>query len=51
MNKLPLTFNEFFLLLCVDNRSLMMSSRRESILGENITFKQMARMGLKMHVK
>ena len=51
MNKVPLTLDNFFLLLYVDDGALTFSSKNEAILGSNIIFEQMARMGLKMHVE
>ena len=50
MNKVHLTLDKFFVLLYVDDGALMFSSRNEAILGSNIIFEQIARMGLKMHV-
>ena len=50
MNKVPLTLDDFFLLLYVDDGALMFSSRNKAILGSNIIFEQMARMRLKMNV-
>ena len=46
----PLTKDESFLLLCVDDGALIFTNRSDSILGSNIAFTQMERMGLNMHV-
>ena len=50
MIKVPFTLDKFVLLFFVDDGSLIFSTRRETILGANKVFEQMARMGLKMHV-
>ena len=50
MNKVPLTLDNFFLVLYVDDGALIFSSKNEAILGSNIFFEQMARMTLTIHV-
>ena len=46
----PLTKDELFLLLYVDDGALIFTNRLVSILGSKIAFTQMERMGLNMHV-
>ena len=46
----PLTKDELFLLLYVDDELLILTNRLDSILGSKIAFTQMERMGLNMHV-
>ena len=50
MNKVPLTLDNFFLLLYVDDGALIFFSKNEAILGSNIIFEQMARTRLTIHV-
>ena len=45
-----LTKDEIFLLLYVDDGALPFVSREDTILGTNIAFETMARLGLNMHV-
>ena len=47
----PLTKDELFLFLCVDDGALIFTNRSDSILGSNIAFTQMERMGMNMHVR
>ena len=45
-----LSKDEIFLLLYVDDGALPFVSREDTILGTNIAFETMARLGLNMHV-
>ena len=46
----PLTKDELFLLLYIDDGAIIFTNRLDTILGSNITFLQMERMGLNIHV-
>ena len=46
----PLTKDELFLLLYVDDGALTFTNRSDVILGSKIAFTQMERMCLNMHV-
>ena len=46
----PLTKDELFILLYVDDGALIFTNRSDVILGSKIAFTQMERMGLNMHV-
>ena len=45
-----ITKDEAFLLLYVDDGASLFNSRNDAIIGTNIIFNQMKRMGLNMHV-
>ena len=47
----PLTKDEPFLLLDVDDGSIIFTNRQDAILGSRITFLQMKRKGLNMNVE
>ena len=49
-SRCPLTKDELFLLLYVDDGALMFTNSSDAILGSSIAFTQMERMGLNMHV-
>ena len=46
----PLTKDELFLLLYIDDGAIILINRQEAILGPKIIFLQMKRMGLNMDV-
>ena len=48
-NRKFLTEDELFLFLYVDDGASILSTRREAILGTEICFEQMKRLGLNMH--
>ena len=48
-NRKFLTKVELFLFLYVDDSASILSTRREAILGTEICFEQMKRLGLNMH--
>jgi len=47
----PLTKDEPFLLLYVDDGSIIFTNRQDAILGSRITFLQMKRKGLNIYVE
>ena len=49
--KKALTLDEIILLLYINDGALNFNSRLEAILGTNIIFEQMARLGLKTHIR